>query len=231
MEKSLPETAAEEMIRFIIDNQYKENEKLPTELEFAQQLKVGRGTVREAVKILIARNIVEVRQGAGTFVSKQNGVPNDPFGFMFLKNKKKTAMDLMEIRCLIEPRIAMLAAQNATEQEAELLEKACNAVEEQIGKGERHDKEDIAFHELIAKCSRNDVMSQLIPIMNYSILVFIDMTNNTLLQETIEAHREIVKAVKQKNGAKAYDEMYLHLAAVRKRIEKRIEEEQKREEV
>lgn len=226
-EKSLAEITADKIINMIIEEQYEQQQKLPTEVELAQKLNVGRNTVREAIKLLTAKNIVEARRGSGIFVSKLNGVPKDPFGFLFLKNKEKTAKDLMEIRYLIEPHIAMLAAQYATKEEIEDLEKACQLVKNSIAKGQDHGKADMKFHEQIAKCSRNEIMSQLVPIINYSIMVFIDMTNNTLEQETMKAHDAILEAIKNKDCIKAHDEMMIHLIIIRKTIENKIENNKK----
>ena len=68
-DKELPlaEQVAGQIRQLIIDRQLTNGEKLPNEFELAQQLNVGRGTVREAVKLLVARNVLEIRRGRGTF--------------------------------------------------------------------------------------------------------------------------------------------------------------------
>ena len=66
--KLLPERVAEQIISLIADRALKTGDKLPNEFDMAQQLSVGRGTIREAVKILVSRNILEIRLGCGTFV-------------------------------------------------------------------------------------------------------------------------------------------------------------------
>ena len=67
--RSLAQVAAEKIIQYIKDEQMEPGDRLPTEYELAKFLEVGRGTVREANRSLVSRNILEVRQGAGTFVS------------------------------------------------------------------------------------------------------------------------------------------------------------------
>lgn len=62
-ESPLAEQAAEQISQLIIDRQLTNGEKLPNEFELAEQLNVGRGTVREAVKLLVARNVLEIRRG------------------------------------------------------------------------------------------------------------------------------------------------------------------------
>ena len=65
----------------IIDQNINAGEKLPNEFELAAHLNVGRGTIREAVKLLVARNCLEIRRGKGTFVVEKPGQIEDPLGF------------------------------------------------------------------------------------------------------------------------------------------------------
>ena len=69
-EKTLPERAADKIIDMIMGNAMKPGDRLPTELELIQYLNVGRSRVREAIKLLVSQNIIEVRRGNGTFVKK-----------------------------------------------------------------------------------------------------------------------------------------------------------------
>ena len=81
--KPLPQIAAEDIIDLIKSNRLEPGDRLQNEYELAKLLNVGRSTVREAIRILVSRNILEVRQGAGTFVSYKNGIPEDPLGLAF----------------------------------------------------------------------------------------------------------------------------------------------------
>lgn len=75
MARPLVEKAAERLLELILERDYKNGDKLPNEYELAQDLEVGRSTVREAVRSLATRNILEVRQGSGTYISsKKRGV-------------------------------------------------------------------------------------------------------------------------------------------------------------
>ena len=76
--KSRVDLAVDQIIQVILDRDMKAGDKLPNEYDLARELGVGRSTVREAIKRLVARNILTARQGAGTFVSEKNGVPEDP---------------------------------------------------------------------------------------------------------------------------------------------------------
>jgi DNA-binding FadR family transcriptional regulator len=74
------------------------------------------------VKALVSRNIFEVRRGAGTFiVGERIGVSPDPLGFTFIKDKRKLIEDLMEVRIMIEPRIASFAAASASPEDMQVM--------------------------------------------------------------------------------------------------------------
>lgn len=220
--KPLGETTSEKIIKLIVDENLKIGDKLPNEYELADKLGVGRSTIREAIKALVSRNILEIKRGSGTFI--RCGVADDPLGLIFVKDKLKLAVDLLEIRFMIEPKIASLAAINATEEDIEELSKLCDEVEELILNGMPHMEKDIEFHTAIARSSKNLVTTNLVPIINESIAVFIDVTNTQLKNETIETHKEILNAIKSKNANEAHDAMLLHLAYNRRNINRIVAE-------
>ena len=82
--KTLVEVTTDRIIDYITSRQLKPGDKVPTEAEFLDRFAVSRGTLREAFKVLIARNILESRQGAGTFISEKQGIPDDPLGLTFI---------------------------------------------------------------------------------------------------------------------------------------------------
>lgn len=225
--KSLGDQVSNNIIKLIVDNNLNIGDKLPNEYELAAQLGVGRSTVREGIKALVSRNILEIKRGYGTFI--KCGTAEDPLGLIFVKDKLKLAVDLLEIRFMIEPKIASLAALNATAEDLSEMEKLCDEVEELILSGKEHLNKDIEFHTAIAKSSKNIVTASLVPIINQSISVFIDITNTKLKNETIETHREILNAIKNRNLNDAHDAMMLHLVHNRRNINKVICENNKYE--
>ncbi|MBP2855705.1 FadR family transcriptional regulator, partial [Acinetobacter baumannii] len=72
--KTLVEVTTDKILRYLKEMQLQVGDKLPNEYELSDYLEVGRSTVREAVRALASRNILEVRQGAGTFVSDKRGI-------------------------------------------------------------------------------------------------------------------------------------------------------------
>ena len=95
-DRPLVDKTAERLMAFILDNGYEVGQKLPNEYDLSEALGAGRSTVREAVRSLVARNILEVRQGSGTYISSKRGVVEDPFGFAFVKDRIKLTTDLFD---------------------------------------------------------------------------------------------------------------------------------------
>lgn len=219
VEKSLPQKIAEDIIAFILEENLKPGDKLPNETFLCQRLNVGRSSLREAMRALASRNIVTIRQGSGTYIASSTGVVDDPLGLSFINNKKKLIHDLMEIRFLLEPSIAALAAMHADDTEIKKICKLCDDVEELLKAHKDHSDKDIELHTAIALSSKNIVVPRLVPVIFRSIPLLIESTGNTLCNETIESHREIADAIAAHDAIRAHDAMYLHLVYNRKQIQ------------
>ena len=216
--RPLAEQVADDVLNHIVEHGLQPGTKIPNEFELMSQLGVSRTTVREAVKILVSRNILEIKRGDGTYVSYKQGVVEDPLGLSFVKDKKQLAMDLFDVRILLEPEIAAMAAVNATEEEAQKIQELCDKVEMLYESGEDHMPADIAFHEYIAHCSRNTVIAKLIPVINTSVDVFVLVTRRKLKQETLVTHRQVADAISRHDAASARYAMMMHLIYNRQMI-------------
>lgn len=225
--KLLPEQAADSIVNIIVNGEFSKGDQLPNEFQLAQQLNVGRGTVREAMKILVSRNVVEIRRGTGTFVADKPGVVEDPLGLTFINDKDKLAYDLCELRLILEPAIAAMAAERATDSDIRKIEEACEAVEKKITEGEVYIMEDVAFHECIAKSSKNVVVPNVIPVIQSSVELFILYTDAKLTAQTIHTHHEVMQAIKDRNPEKARQAMVEHLIYNKAYIEKTTKERKK----
>ncbi len=214
--KLLTERVADKIVQTIIEKKLKAGDKLPNEFELASQLGVGRSTIREAIKTLVSRNLVEIRRGSGTFVSYRNGVSEDPLGLEFLTDQTRVAADLLELRFMLEPRLAMLAAGNATKQEvAELLE-LCDKLEAGVYDSEEFMTYNTRLHAAIARASGNVVIPNLAVILCGPASALRGTLSESNKKEWIQSTREIVSAISARDGLGAHDAMLLHLAICRR---------------
>lgn len=209
--KTLPELVANQIIDYINENQLQANDKLPNEAKLMQQLNVGRGTIREAIKILNSKGIVVIKRGIGTFVAEQIGISDDPLGFNFENDKIKLLQDALELRLLIEPQIISKTIDNITDKQIAELEIIIHEIESLINKNEDYTQKDVAFHTLLASISGNQIIKKLMPIIAGAIEQVIYVTDKSLIQETIIQHREILNAIKNHDKQNASEAMKKHI--------------------
>lgn len=221
MQRPLVERTADAIIKFITSENLTIGDKLPNEYELAKTLDVGRSTIREAVRSLVSRNILEVRQGSGTYVSENTGISDDPLGFAFVEDTLKLTEDLFALRYVLEPEVAMLAAYNRTEEQLEYLEQISREIEEAMeSPDELHFELDIEFHSIIADMSGNIAMGHLIPVINQSITLYNSYyTNDQSKAETLQSHREIVEGIRDANPFQAKYAMQAHIADNQRQLE------------
>lgn len=210
--RPLAEQVAERLKEYILEQKLKSGDKLPTETTLAREMNVARSTVREAIKRLESQNILSVRHGAGSFVADNPGLTADPLGFAFFEDKRKLAEDLLEIRTIIEPAIAEMAARHATAEDIAELDRLYDIMEKHIMNGEDYVEEDIQFHNAIARASGNQVVPTLTPIITTAVNLFTEGTHRKLLQETLETHRAVLEAIRRRDSVAARDSMLLHLS-------------------
>ena len=148
----------------------------------------------------------------------------DPLGLRAVQDKNALALDLVNVRLLLEPGIAEMAANQVTAEDIIRLNNLCNRVEQKIRSGERYIEDDIAFHTCIAECSKNTVVQQLIPIIDTAVMMFVNVTHKQLTEETITTHRMIADAITAHDPIGARSAMTTHLTINRALIKKLYEE-------
>lgn len=216
----LSEKVAQQIGNLIKERNIQIGDKLPNEFELAESLNVGRGTIREAVKLLVARNCLEIRRGKGTFVTEGLGKVEDPLGFEFVEDKLKLAEELYEIRIQLEPWIASLAASRIRDDEKEELQARCDAIGKAILAGKDHNEADNAFHLFIAQCTRNSILPEIIPIITYSVQLFTRFRDSEILEKTMRTHKAIAAAICANDPEAARSAMQEHIRANLDNIQK-----------
>lgn len=224
--KPLGAQIAEQLLNYIQTKPLEVGDKLPNEFELAEMFGVGRSTIREAVKGLVSKGILEVRRGSGTFVSNTCSTEEDPLGIGKRDDTYQLALELFDVRLMLEPEIAAKAAEYATDEDIRQLTELCDEVEQMYLDDMDHVPRDIAFHTCIASCSKNRVVEKLIPIIHTSITTFVNITNRKLRNETIATHRAITDAITAHDSTGAKCAMVMHLTYNRQEILKQWKESQ-----
>ncbi len=212
-EKSLSESIADDILAMItIDKRFNIGDKLPNENELSAELKVSRTTLREAIRILVSHNILEIKRGKGTFVVKHKTTSNN-LDLGEISITKLNVRDLYEMRLIFEPETAYYAAKRATDKELERILYYGKLEEEKILKNEDRTEVEQAFHKSIAKATHNEFMNKLMPIIYKSIDkgVILSDDNEAVIQDTLNDHRMIMDFLSKRDAEGAKTAMKLHI--------------------
>lgn len=212
-EKMLSESVADDILNMItVEKRFAPGDKIPNENLLAEELKISRTTLREAIKLLTAHEILEIKRGKGTYVCKNIRL-GDSIGIDRLADSKINAGDLFEMRLIFEPEAAYYAAIRATDRELERIVEYGTSIENKIEKGEDRTKAEQEFHKAIAKATHNEFMYQLMPIIYQAIGkgVVLAKQNGQATEDTLHDHRMIIDFLKKRDGDGARTAMKLHI--------------------
>lgn len=196
--------------KIIVKKEYKIGDKLPNENLLSEELNVSRTTLREAIRILVTENILEIKRGRGTYIIN-NTLDNHDLGK--LSNTVSDLKDLLELRLIIEPMAVYYATQRATEKDMENILYYGQRVEEKILNKEDRNEDEQYFHNAIAKASHNSFIKDLMPIINEAINkgVYLSKEFDKINELTLRDHKMIMNFIKDRNAEGAKVAMELHI--------------------
>jgi GntR family transcriptional repressor for pyruvate dehydrogenase complex len=189
------EIVVEKIKALLVQQSLKPGDMIPSETILADNLKVGRGSVREAIKILSAYGVLEIRRGAGTYVaSASNKKLFDAHLYQILV-QERDYHSLTQVRQLLEEGIVQLVIESASEEELQELDKSMKKfLEELIKPGTSHKKAnilDIEYHTLLGKLSHNQIVERI-----YSFVIeLFTPTINPIHEGVYEAHTNLHNAI------------------------------------
>ena len=214
MEKqSLTQQTAQRLYgRIVTEGGLAPGDKLPNELDLSRELGVSRTTLREAVRMLVAQGVLEVRRGKGTFVSARVEDIDD-FGFAGLRRVKGQLRDLFELRSIFEPQAAMLACRRATvEERADILARG-KEVEHCIRSGADRTRADAAFHAAIVRATHNEFMVRLLPLIQRAVATAVETGEKAerLAADTLRDHALLLEFFARGDAEGARHAMAIHM--------------------
>ena len=196
--------------KILVNKEYKIGDKLPNENLLSEELSVSRTTLREAIRILVTENILEIKRGKGTFIINDT-LDNHDFGK--LNNTVSDLKDLLELRLIIEPMAVYYATKRATDKEIENIISLGQIVESKILNQENRNNEEQSFHNAIAKASHNSFIKDLMPIINEAINKGVNLSKefSKINDLTMSDHKLIMDFMKERNADGAKVAMELHI--------------------
>jgi len=210
------EVVAAQLERLILDGALQPGDRLPPERELAERFDVSRSAVREALRSLELKGLVEPRPGEGTLVRTPSidSLLNPLAGL--LGRKLELVHELLEVRSMIEPHLAGRAARNATPEDIERLKQILERHEEKAARQELAIEEDSEFHYTIARASKNKVILKVLDVM---MDILRESRERSLQVEgrrekSLAGHRRIYNAIKRRDAEGAEKAMRQHLAEI-----------------
>ena len=217
----LYESVIEQIMNLIKTNELKPGDKLPPERELAEILSISRGSLREAFRVLESRGLIKSKPGGGRFIREIRKNGHNSTENIILSLEKSSILELLEAREMFEVKIAKIAAQKATPEDIELIEKALNKINEEEGlKDDKKMESDTEFHLAIASASHNFVFVNIIKLHLDLLKETREKTWKILgrREEQQEEHQTIFQAIKEHNIKKAGESMLKHLRNVKEAI-------------
>jgi GntR family transcriptional repressor for pyruvate dehydrogenase complex len=214
----LYEQIVEQIEQLVLDGKLHPGDQLPSERELAEQLNVSRTAVREAVKALREKGLVEIETGRGTFITHDvsKGLRHS-LDWMVRSGEGNRLADLVQVRYILEPEIAALAAEMATQQEIKSLEYAVSVMDTALADADVYVEADLEFHLALATATQNKLIPRLIdPIVD---LLREQRKGIFLVEGGAQRgqfhHKRILDAIKKHDQKAAREAMQEHLAQVR----------------
>ena len=221
--KSKAQQIAEELYFKITDEKLQPGARIPSERSLAAELNCSRTSLREAIKLLIAKDVLIVKRGSGIYVNNVND--EKIFCYEDLKNKSVSLTMGYEFRLIYEPDVARLAAQRATDEEIEAILKCADEILNLTNLKKNFISKDKEFHQLIARASHNDIVLKLTTFIDSLIQESITFSRlsggeELNLKNASEGHMEIAKFIAARDEMGAYIAMRLHLVRNKEFIDK-----------
>lgn len=207
--ESVVQQIIDSLVEAMIRKELRPGDQIPTEMELAESLGVGRNSVREAIKILVYFGVLEIRRAEGTYVCEGfTDTMIDPIIYGIILDRAGSYEYLMELREIMEAGVMKLAMENATEEELKKLRIQLERMKREIELGpenvDRVFNEDNEFHTIITSMGHNPLVRKIESVVRTLTHAMRYETVKTMIesgkgQELYEAHEKLLKILESKN--------------------------------
>ncbi len=215
-EPRLSDKVADMMLKTILSERLNVGDRLPSERELGEQFGVSRTVVREAVRALAAKGVIEVRTGSGLRVAAVNAAAVSESMSLFLHGVGLDFEKVHEVRSLLEVHLAGLAAERASDEDIALLRVTHERMCAQLADVEAASRIDLEFHRVIARSTHNDLFLLLMDSIGSSL---IDIRRENLsgtghASATVAQHERVLEQIEAHDVEGARRAMAAHLEGV-----------------
>ncbi|MBK9945006.1 MAG: FadR/GntR family transcriptional regulator [Kouleothrix sp.] len=211
---TLTKQATDTLRRFILTEDLKPGEQLPSERELSESLSVSRNIVREALSVLVAEGLIVKQPGRGIFVANFDRDLVAPQIAVSVDYNGRSLAALSEARAAVELGAITLIAKRITTAELERLEAINRSLEENMRQRRSTIKDDVEFHKLLLQSTRNPVLIELIPLLVEHFRLAVMYRPSAIFhnpERVVSEHRAIIAALQAHDSAAARQALIEHL--------------------
>ena len=206
---------ADQIQRLILANELKPGDRLPPERDLCDRFEVSRTVIREAISILVAKGLLTSKGGSGSYVKAIQGEHiADSIGMYISTQSQSVSLeDLMEVRRVLEVKIASLAAERASPEDIQELERLIAAGHEVLDDPDAFATLDLEFHVALARLSHNSLFEILLEPFADALYESRRLASQLpgVIEEATSLHQNILDKVKDGDPRGAAREMSKHL--------------------
>jgi GntR family transcriptional repressor for pyruvate dehydrogenase complex len=218
---TLANSVAQQIKKMVIDKKLKPGDRLPPQRVLAEQLGVGRPTIREALHRLEEMGLVKIRHGSGTTIESANVESITVNIAPLLAITETDVLSLLEAKRIIETKSSELAAERAEEEDIQEMHKWIREMENSRNDSERYSEADYSFHLTIVRSARNPVISEIMKIVGRMFYGAIARTAGLPGREiAMRYHKRILAAIEERNPDKTSKLVQEHILETMGRVRK-----------
>jgi len=200
------QNVADQIQEAIIEGRLKTGDKLPSEMKLKDMFDTSRGTIREALRVLEQRGLIDIKTGvSGGAIVRDLSTEKITEGLdLLMQYQKVSPKHLEEFRHEVEGKVTALAAERATKRDIENLKRILAEARDQLGKGTGGYKEffhiDVELHIALAQIARNPLFIAVLQMIHENILdrwLQVTPSDKDILRENYEDLCDIVSAVER----------------------------------
>jgi DNA-binding FadR family transcriptional regulator len=205
---TLSDQVIQTMIRDIVVGGTTSEQPLPTEHRLATQFCVSRGVIREAIRVLVAKGLVQVQHGRGMRVAPRSAwdpLDTDIMRALCERNESDESWRyLAEARRIIEVETAMLAASRRSSEDLAAMGDALHRMRDANHDAERYRRADIDFHMCVALAARNPILRRILdPVHDLLTVGGLRVPDSLDRQRSLEDHHRVLDAIEAGDGERA----------------------------
>lgn len=222
--KTLTQHTLEQLIGWLKEGTFKPGSKLPSQSELVRHLGISRTGIREALQVMSALNLIEIRPGLGCFVKRVSPEYIVNADVLAILLEKEAILEVIEARKILEAGIAALAAARASEQDFWLLEDVLNRVEKAIERDESVADLTPEFHIGVARATHNTVLAKLVKSFNRLMAKAGELVESSVedlaafRRHELQSHRQLYEVIRQGDPHKASAAIIKHIEASKSMI-------------